>query len=100
MSKNKKEKTGVIIYQAKNGAIELRGDFERDTVWATQDQIANLFNTTKQNISQHLKGIFATRELNPGSVVKDFFTTAQDGKQYKVKFYNLRCYSCSRLSGK
>lgn len=79
----------VIVYQAKSGAIELRGDFARDTIWATQDQIAELFDTTKQNISQHLKAVFKTEELAENSVVKDFFTTASDGKQYKVKFYNL-----------
>jgi len=82
-------KKEIVIYQAKSGAIELRGDFSRETIWATQDQIAGLFFTTKQNISQHLKGIFGSGELNQDSVVKDFFTTAADGKQYKVKFYNL-----------
>ncbi len=80
---------GVVIYQAKSGAVELRGDFGKETLWATQDQIAQLFATTKQNISQHLKSIFASKELSQDSVVKDFFTTASDGKQYKVKFYNL-----------
>ncbi len=87
--KTKDKNQGMVIYQAKSGAIELRGDFKHETVWATQDQIAELFMTTKQNISQHLKSIFETKELNQNSVVKDFFTTAKDGKQYKVKFYNL-----------
>lgn len=83
------QKQGVVIYQAKSGAVELRGDFGKETLWATQDQIAQLFATTKQNISQHLKSIFASKELSQDSVVKNFFTTASDGKQYKVKFYNL-----------
>jgi len=87
--KKKTIKKEIVIYQAKSGAIELRGDFSRETIWATQDQIAELFSTTKQNISQHLKSIFSSGELNQDSVVKDFFTTAADGKQYKVKFYNL-----------
>ncbi len=89
MIKKKLQKNNIVIYQAKSGAIELKGDFSKETIWATQDQIANLFATTKQNISQHLKTIFQTGELDQNSVVKDFFTTALDGKQYKVKFYNL-----------
>ena len=90
MKKNlKTAKNSLVIYQAKSGAIEFLGDFRHETIWATQDQIAELFATTKQNISQHLKIIFNTGELNQISVVKDFFTTASDGKQYKVKFYNL-----------
>ena len=84
MAKKKSLKTNTIIYQAKSGAIELRGDFDKETIWATQDQIANLFSTTKQNISQHLKSIFLAQELSQKSVVKDFFTTAKDGKQYNV----------------
>ena len=88
MQLSKKQKN-IVIYQAKSGAIELRGDFSDETIWATQDQIAQLFATTKQNISQHFKVIFQTKELNQNSVVKDFLTTASDGKQYKVKFYNL-----------
>ncbi len=87
--KSRKPKKEAVIYQAKSGAIELRGDFGRETVWATQDQIAELFNTTKQNISLHFKNIFKNKELDQNSVVKDFLTTATDGKKYKVKFYNL-----------
>ena len=51
--------------------------------------MADLFQTTKQNIGQHLKNVFAERELIQDSVVKKFFTTAADGKQYKTNFYNL-----------
>lgn len=87
--KNKKVQKNIVIYQAKSGAIELRGDFSEETIWATQDQIAGLFDTTKQNIGQHIKNIFQTGELRQEAVVKDFFTTASDNKQYKVKFYNL-----------
>ena len=85
----KEEKNNLVIYQGKNGEVELRADIKKDTIWATQDQIASVFETTKQNIGQHLKSIFSDRELTPNSVVKDFFTTAGDGKKYKVKFYNL-----------
>ena len=82
-------KDNIVIFEDKNGSIELRADIKKDTIWATQDQISSVFETTKQNIGQHLKSIFSDRELTPNSVVKDFFTTAGDGKKYKVKFYNL-----------
>ena len=54
-----------------------------------QQQIADLFGTSKQNIGQHLKNVFSSGELDESSVVKEFFTTAVDGKNYKTKFYNL-----------
>ncbi len=79
----------IVLFTDKNGNVELRADVEKDTLWARQDQIASVFDTTKQNIGLHLKNIFTTNELKKNSVVKDFFTTAQDGKRYKVKFYNL-----------
>jgi len=63
--------------------------FEGETVWLTQQHMAELFQTTKQNIGQHLKNIVEEGELAPESVVKDFFTTAADGKKYATKFYNL-----------
>lgn len=52
-----------------------------ETVWLNQSQMADLFLTTKQNIGQHIRNVFAEGELAPESVVKDFFTTAADGKQ-------------------
>lgn len=60
-----------------------------ETVWLTQAQMASLFQTTKQNISLHVNNCFREKELDKNSVVKDFLTTASDGKQYKTKFYNL-----------
>ena len=82
-------RNNIVIYEGKDGNIELRTDIGKDTIWATQDQIAVVFFTSKQNIGQHLKSIFETGELKEDSVVKDFFTTAADGKKYKVKCYNL-----------
>ena len=78
----------IIIYD--NGAfnINVRVSLEDDTVWLTQDQIAKLFETTQQNISQHIKNIFEDGELD-SSVHKDFLYTAHDGKQYLTTFYNL-----------
>jgi hypothetical protein len=62
---------------------------EAETVWLTQQLMAELFQTTKQNIGQHLKNVFAEKELEESSVVKEFFTTAADGKQYRTRFYSL-----------
>jgi hypothetical protein len=63
--------------------------FRNETVWLTQQLLADLFSTTKQNVSLHLKNIFKEGELLENSVVKEFLTTASDGKEYKVKYYNL-----------
>ena len=62
---------------------------EDETIWLRQQMMAELFQTTKQNIGQHLKNIFVEGELCQDSVVKKFFTTAADDKQYKTSFYNL-----------
>ncbi len=62
---------------------------EDDTVWLTQLQMVQLFQSTKQNISLHIANIFKEGELEENSVVKEYLTTATDGKKYKTKFYNL-----------
>jgi len=62
---------------------------ENETVWLSQANMAELFQTTKQNIGQHIKNIFNEGELDEHSVVKNFFTTGADGKNYDTKFYNL-----------
>jgi hypothetical protein len=78
-----------LVYQAEDGKLKLDVRFEDETVWLTQQHMAELFQTSKQNIGQHLKSIFAEGELAPDSVVKNFFTTAADGKNYATNFYNL-----------
>jgi hypothetical protein len=78
-----------LVYQAEDGKLKLEVRFEGETVWLTQQRMAELFQTTKQNIGQHLKSIFAEGELQQNSVVKDSFTTAADGKNYATRFYNL-----------
>ncbi|WP_082121513.1 virulence RhuM family protein [Endomicrobium proavitum] len=78
------KKTSIVIYK---GRIEVK--LEENTLWLTQHQIAELFETTKQNISLHAINIFKDGELAKISVVKDFLTTATDGKSYNTKFYNL-----------
>jgi len=79
----------MVIYQAKSGAIELRGDFTRETIWASLDQIAFVFVRDKSVISRHIKNIFKDGELKRNSVVAFFATTAADGKVYNVEHFNL-----------
>jgi len=78
-----------IIYQAEDGSTKLDVRFVDETVWLTQSLMADLFATSKQNVGQHLNNIFIEQELVEVSVVKDFFTTAADGKNYRTKHYNL-----------
>lgn len=79
----------TIIYQAANGAIQLKGDFDKETVWANLDQIASVFGRDKSVISRHIKNIFKEEELEKNSVVAFFATTATDGKTYQVEYFNL-----------
>ena len=78
-----------LVYEAEDGRVKIDVRLEDETVWLTQQLMADLFQTTKQNIGQHLKNIFSEGELLEVSVVKKFFTTAADGKKYKTNFYNL-----------
>ncbi|MFH0779976.1 MAG: virulence RhuM family protein [Parcubacteria group bacterium] len=89
MIKKDNRKSQIIIYKAENGQIKIDVRFENETVWLTQNALAELFQTTKQNISLHIKNIFKEGELRPSSVVKDFLTTAADGKNYAINYYNL-----------
>jgi hypothetical protein len=79
----------IIIYTSYDGKIKVDANIENETIWMSQDNIANLFDTTKNNISMHLKNIFNENELNKESVVKKILTTATDGKKYNVLHYNL-----------
>jgi hypothetical protein len=85
------DKAEIIIFKAEvsqsDFQIEVR--VKDETVWLTQAQMVNLFDATKQNISLHINNIFKEGELQPDSVVKEYLTTAADGKKYKTKFYNL-----------
>jgi len=73
---------------------------ERKVGRTTQKHMAELFQTSKQNIGQHLKNIFEEGELNENSVVKKFFTTAADGKKYQTSFYNLAAIISIRINRK
>lgn len=83
------ELSEFILYTDPSGKVKVEIFVMNDTVWLTQQRIAELFDTSKQNISYHLSNIFKDNELDENSVVKEFLTTAADGKNYKTKFYNL-----------
>lgn len=78
----------LILYTTEDGKTSIHFKAQGETVWLTQLEIADLFQTTKQNISLHIKNILSTNELST-AVVKDNLTTAADGKRYKTKLYNL-----------
>lgn len=79
----------LILYTSDDGKSTVRL-FERDgSVWLNQLQMAELFATSKQNVSFHIASVLKDRELDVNSVVKDYLTTAADGKSYNVKFYSL-----------
>lgn len=79
----------MFLYKNDYGTVKLNGLIYQESLWLTQAAIAELFNTTKQNIGQHIKNIFNSLELDENSVVKKFFTTAADGKSYETAYYNL-----------
>lgn len=84
-----KKDSEIILYKTPNQDIKVEILLENETIWLPQQKIAELFDTTKQNVSLHVKNIFESGELDENSVVKDFLTTASDGKNYKTKHYNL-----------
>lgn len=92
MKKQEKKQQNIVIYQAKSGAIELKGDFTKETIWATQAQIAKLFDVTSQNITLHLNNIYKDKELDEKATCKESLQVQIEGKrrvERKVKFYNL-----------
>lgn len=79
----------VIIYTANDGKTRIDVKLEEETLWLTQAQMCELYQTSKSNVSEHIKHIFEEKELNKESVVRNFRTTAADGKEYLVSHYNL-----------
>jgi hypothetical protein len=79
----------LILYTTDDGRTQLHLRVEGDSIWLRQLEIAELFQTTKQNVSLHVKNIFEDGELRQDSVVKESLTTAADGKNYRTKLYNL-----------
>jgi len=78
-----------LVYQTADGKLKIDVRLEGETVWLTQQQMAELFQTSVPNMSMHLKSVFAEGELQADSVVKESLTTAADGKRYATNFYNL-----------
>jgi len=74
----------IIIYTSKDGNIKVDVNIENDTIWMNQDVMASLYDTTKQNISYHLRNIFKEGELDKNSTVKNFLTVQNEGNR-KVK---------------
>lgn len=91
MFENETEQTqgDIIIYQTDSGDTKIDVKMHDETVWLNQAQLVELYQTSKSNISGHISNIFAEGELEEGSVVRFFRTTASDGKTYNVKHYNL-----------
>lgn len=83
------EEKSIIIYNTQDGKTSVSLLTKDGTVWMNQNQLAELFDTSKQNIGQHIASILEENELDQNSVVKNYFTTATDGKDYNVTFYSL-----------
>lgn len=87
-----KEQNQIEIYQADDGSTQINVQLEQDTVWLTQAQMAELFETTPQNITMHLKSIFKEQELDEKATCKDFLQVRKEGKRTvkrKQLHYNL-----------
>ncbi|MFH1626849.1 MAG: virulence RhuM family protein [bacterium] len=86
------KKSQIIIYKVENGQIKIDVRFENETVWLTQNALAELFQTTKNNISMHVKNIFEEGELDKMTTVKNFLTVQKEGKREvsrNIEYYNL-----------
>jgi hypothetical protein len=85
----KNRNSQIIIYKDPNGDIKIDVRFDGDTVWLTQEAMASLYNKGRSTITEHINNIFAEGELDSDSVCREFRRTAQDGKKYMVKYYDL-----------
>ena len=79
----------ILIYQTEDGLTNINVKLEDETIWLNQQQLIDLYQSSKANISEHIKNIFEEGELEENSVVRNFRTTASDGKNYNVKYCNL-----------
>jgi hypothetical protein len=78
-----------LLYTTDDGTVRVECRFADETIWLSQALIAELYDRSKQTISEHLQNLFEEGELNADSVVRNFRTTAADGKDYDVQYYNL-----------
>ena len=83
------QKGKIVIYTTDDGSISLDAKLEDDTVWLSQKQMAELFGKNVRTVNEHINNIFMENELDKNSVIRNFRTTAADGKQYNINFYNL-----------
>jgi hypothetical protein len=84
-----KNESEILIYQNPAGEIRLDVRLEDETVWLTQAHLCELFQKSKATISEHIKHVLEEGELLEEAVVRNFRTTAKDGKNYDVRYYNL-----------
>ena len=82
--------SNFVIFQTASGKVNIDVFFQKDTLWLTQKKIAELFEKGRSTITEHLKNIFSEGELDENSVCRDFRHTAEDGKKYSTKYYNLK----------
>ncbi len=82
-------RSSILFCQTEDGRQRIEVRLEEDTVWLTQRLMSELFQTTPENITMHLKNIFGEGELDPNSVTKESLVTARDGKNYRTKLYRL-----------
>ena len=85
----KENKSQIVIFKTSDENISVDVRFDDETVWLSQDQMASLFDKAKSTISEHIKHIFDEGELTENSVVRKIRTTAADGKNYEVNYFNL-----------
>ena len=86
------EENKIVIYQSEDGQTQIDVRLENETVWLTQAQMVELFQTTKQNVSLHVNNVFKEGELEQQSTVKEYLTVQQEGQRTvsrQVKYYNL-----------
>jgi len=88
-NRNLPARTEFLMYHSKDGRIQIETRLQNETVWLSQAQMCGLFDKNKRTVSEHIRNIFSEGELQEETVVRKFRTTAVDGKNYQVAYYNL-----------
>ena len=83
------ENNTLIFYDDEDGNVHIEVVYANEDVWLSQKKMAELFDTTQQNVSSHINNVFKDKELDENSVHKKFLYTANDGKNYNTSYYNL-----------
>ena len=87
--KSNKNTPELVLYKSKDGNIQMDVQMERDTIWLSQAQLAELFSTERSVVTKHLRNVFNSGELEKDSVCAKFAHTATDGKTYQTQYYSL-----------